>query len=148
LATLQKLVLSDFRRFVRNGIHTHLERLRIPHAEAERRARIEFGGYEKCKEECRESAGVHLFETLRQDLRFAFRKLRKSPGFTAVAVATLALGIGVNAVVFGVLNAFILRPINVPRAESLYAIERGRDRAINHSYPDYLDLRDRNRCFD
>jgi predicted permease len=124
-----------------------LERSGVPRAEAERRARIEFGGYQKFKEECREAVGVHFFETLLQDLRFALRTLRKSPGFAAVAVVTLALGIGANAVVFGVLNALILRPLNVPQAGSLYAIERGRDKAVNHSYPDYLDLRDRNRSF-
>jgi len=86
--------------------------------------------------------------TLLQDLRFALRMLRKSPGFTAIAVVTLALGIGANAVVFGVLNALILRPLNVPQAQSLYGIERGSDKAVNQSYPDYLDLRDRNRSFD
>ena len=61
---------------------------------------------------------------------------------------TLALGIGANAVVFGILNALILRPLHVPHAESLYSIERGNDKAVNHSYPDYLDLRDRNRSFE
>jgi len=61
---------------------------------------------------------------------------------------TLALAIGANAVVFGVLNALMLRPLNVPRAQSLYGIERGSDKAVNQSYPDYLDLRDRNRSFD
>jgi len=86
--------------------------------------------------------------TLLQDLRCALRMLRKSPGFTAIAVVTLALGIGANAVVFGVLNALILRPLNVPQAQSLYGIERGSDKAVNQSYPDYLDLRDRNRSFD
>ena len=86
--------------------------------------------------------------TLLQDLRFAFRQLRKSPGFTFVAVVTLALGIGSNAVVFGVLNGLILRPLNVPDAQSLYALERASDKDTSESYPDYLDLRDRNQSFD
>ena len=86
--------------------------------------------------------------TLLQDLRLALRMLRKSPGFAIAAVLTLALAIGANAVVFGVLNALILRPLNVPQAQSLWGIERGSDKAVNHSYPDYLDLRDRNRSFD
>ena len=87
-------------------------------------------------------------QTLWQDLRYGVRMLKKNPGFTAVAVLTLALGIGANAVVFSALNGLILRPLNVPHAESLYLIQRGRDKATNQSYPDYLDLRDRNRSFD
>jgi predicted permease len=83
-----------------------------------------------------------------QDVRYALRMLRKSPSFTVVSIATLALAIGATAVVFGVLDGLVLRPLHVPQAESLWAIERGSDKAINHSYPDYLDLRDRNRSFD
>jgi predicted permease len=124
-----------------------LERSGLPRAEAERRARIEFGGQLRVKQECHEAAGGTLVESLLQDLRFGFRMLRKSPGFTAVAVATLALGIGANAVVFGVLNALILRPPNVPQAESLYGTEYGVDTGFQ-SYPNYRDLRDRNRSFD
>ena len=85
--------------------------------------------------------------TLLQDLRFALRQLRKSPGFTITAVLTLTLAIGANALVFGVLNALILRPLNVPQAESLFIIQHGSDVGA-HSYPDYLDLRRRNRSFD
>ncbi len=125
-----------------------LERSGVARAEAERRARIEFGGHVKFKEESREAAGGTLLESLWMDLRFALRMLRKSPGFTFVAVATLALGIGANSVVFGVLNALVIRPLHVPHAESLWGIERGKDKAINHSYPDYLDLRERNRSFE
>jgi predicted permease len=85
--------------------------------------------------------------TLLQDLRFALRQLCKSPGFTITAVLTLTLAIGANAVVFGVLNALILRPLKVPQAESLFVIQHGSDGG-SHSYPDYLDLRQRNRSFD
>ena len=83
-----------------------------------------------------------------QDLRYALRQLRKSPGFTIAAVLTLAMAIGANAVVFGVINGLILRPLNVPQAQSLYAIERASDKDMAQSYPDYLDLRERNRSFD
>ena len=81
-----------------------------------------------------------------QDVRFAVRMLRKSRSFSTAATVTLACAIGANAVVFGAFNALILRPLNVPRAESLY--ELGRTNGDNESYPSYLDLRDRNRSFD
>jgi len=83
-----------------------------------------------------------------QDLRYAFRQLRKSPGFTITAVLTLAMAIGANAVVFSVLNGLILRPLNLPQAESLYLIERASDKETSQSYPDYIDLSDRNHSFD
>jgi predicted permease len=86
--------------------------------------------------------------TLLQDLRFALRQLRRSPGFAGAAVLTLALAIGANAVVFSILNAFILRPLNVRHAESLYGLWRQPSNDMAESYPDYLDLRDRNRSFD
>lgn len=123
-----------------------LVRSGLPRAAAERRARIEFGGYERYRQESHEALGGNFLETFLQDIRYSLRLLRKSPGFTIAAIVTLALAIGANAVVFGVLNAMILRPINVPQAHSLYSIERGADPSA--SYLDYLDLRDRNRTFD
>ena len=87
-------------------------------------------------------------QTLWQDLRYAIRMLKKNPGFTAVAVLTLAMAIGANAVVFSALNGFILRALNVPEAQNLYIIERASDNDSTQSYPNYLDLRDRNRSFD
>ena len=125
-----------------------LERSGLDRGEAEQRARAEFGGQLRVKQECQEAAGGTLIESVWMDLRFAARMLSKSPGFTAVAVVTLAMAIGANAVVFGILNALILRPLNVPQAESLWGIERGNDKAVNQSYPDYVDLRDRNRSFE
>ena len=81
-------------------------------------------------------------------LRYAVRQLRKSPGFTFTAALTLAMAIGANAVVFSVMNGLILRRLQIPRPESLYTIERAGDRDTSHSYPDYLDLRHRNRSFE
>ena len=80
------------------------------------------------------------------DLKLAMRQLRKSPGFVLTAIVTLALGIGANAVVFSVLNALILRPVNVPHAQNLYMVQRSV--SPSQAYPDYLDLRDRNRTFE
>ncbi len=125
-----------------------LERTGLDRAEAERLARIEFGAREKYKEEIHEATGAALIATVLQDARYSLRVLLKSPGFTMVAVSTLALAIGANAVVFAVLDGFFLRPLNVPQGQSLYAIQRGDDSYIIQSYPDYLDLRDRNRSFD
>jgi predicted permease len=116
--------------------------------EARRQAMLKFGGVEAVKEDYRAERGLLLIENLARDLRFAVRMLRKSPGFTTVAVVTLATAIGANAVVFSALNALILRPLNVPQAQSLYATERTSDKWSYESYPNYLDLRDRNRSFD
>jgi predicted permease len=80
------------------------------------------------------------------DLKVAIRKLAKSPGFAVTAILTLALGIGANAVVFSVLNALVLRPIDVPNAQNLNMVQRFK--FPSQSYPDYVDLRDRNRTFD
>src|SRR5438132_110744 len=116
--------------------------------EARRQAMLKFGGVEAIKEDYRAEGGLQFIENSLRDVRFALRMLRKSPGFTAVAIVTLALGIGANAVVFSVLNALILHPLHLPQSESLYGIQHGNEASSYQSYPDYLDLRDRNRSFD
>ena len=86
-------------------------------------------------------------DALWRDVVVSLRLLRRAPGFALVTIATLALAIGANAVVFGVLNGLILRPIDVPDPGSLYGIEHANEHSMYESYPDYLDLRDRNRSF-
>src|SRR3954447_20658140 len=105
-------------------------------------------GLTQHKEECRDARRVNLVQDALLDIRYGLRVLAKSPGFTAVAVLTLALAIGANSVVFGLLNALILRPLDLPQAGSLYGPQRKADKYGAESYPNYLDLRDRNRSFD
>jgi macrolide transport system ATP-binding/permease protein len=116
--------------------------------EAEQAAHRSFGNRTVMEERSRVVWQWPTLESIWADVHFALRQLRRSPGFTITAVLTLALAIGANAVVFSLLNALILRPVNVPQGQNLYLIERGSERAPSNSYPDYVDLRDRNRSFD
>jgi len=117
-------------------------------AEAQRTARLAFGNRAALEERSREVWQWPTLESIAADVRLAARQLRRSPGFAIAAVLTLALAIGANSVVFGILNALFLRPLNVPHPQSLYTLERGGYKEQSTSYPDYLDLRDRNRSFD
>ncbi|HET6170327.1 MAG TPA: ABC transporter permease, partial [Terracidiphilus sp.] len=117
-------------------------------ADARRDALVRFGNRTATRERVAAADASLGLETFARDIRIAARQLRRSPGFAFTAIITLALGIGANAVVFSLLNSLILHPVNLPQAQRLYLIERGRDRTPSNSYPDYVDLRDRNRTFD
>lgn len=115
-------------------------------AEAARTARIEFGSMDAYKEQCREEHGWRWPAEFAQDLRHGSRMLGRSKQFTAIAVVSLALGIGANVVVFGVLNGLLLRPLPVHDAERVYFVNNRNFPA--QSFPNYLAMRDRNQVFD
>ncbi|MGB9077062.1 MAG: ADOP family duplicated permease, partial [Terracidiphilus sp.] len=114
--------------------------------DARRDALLRFGNRTATREHVAAADATLSAESVLRDVRYALRQVRRSPGFTLTAVLTLAVAIGANAVVFSVLNALVLRPLNLPDARRLYTIEQRGEPA--NSYPDYRDLRDRSKSFD
>ena len=137
--------------------------------EALRRARVELGGVELAKEECRDARGVRFLETLFQDVRYGLRMLSKSPGFTIVAILALALGIGPITAIFSLINAAMLRSLPVPEPQRLVMLQYdarrypdtaggyfwgcpgktdpARHEGCSFSHPMYEQIRDQQRVF-
>src|SRR5439155_3890712 len=116
--------------------------------EARRRVRLEFGGFDQVKQECREASRGNGIETLIQDVRYGLRVLVKNPGVTTVVLLSLALGIGANTAIFSLLNAVVLKALPVQHAEELVQFsETYPDGQENSwmSYPYFERIRERNR---
>jgi predicted permease len=129
----------------------HLRRGMTPE-EARYAARREFGGVEQVKEDYREIRGLPMLELFVQDLQYALRTLRKNPGFAAIAVLTLALGIGANTAIFSIVNAVLLRPLPFPQANRIVAVYQTLERNGVHrngvSYLNFVDWQQQSHSFE
>jgi len=129
----------------------------VPESEARRLTRIEFGGIDQIKEDCRESRGTMGIESTVQDVRYGLRQLRRSPGFALLAIVSLALGIGANTAIFSLLNAILLRPLPVQSPGELLLFGDGRAVGSTEAVPDgswrlfsdafFQDFRQKDRTF-
>jgi predicted permease len=125
-------------------------------ADARRRARLELGGSEKVKEECRDARGTRWIEDFWQDLRHALRTLRQRPGFAAVALLTLALGTGATTIMFTVVNSVLLKPLPYPQANRLVRLSEETEQVTSRiwgnlwafAYPNYLDCKRESRTLE
>lgn len=141
---------EEFRFHIEQATLRNMKRGMDPD-EARRAAHVEFGGVERQKERTRDERGIRLFVNSGQNLRYAWRILRKSPGFSLLAVVVIALGIGTTTAMFSVVNSLLITPIFEDESESVLRIytddpEDGRPRWT--SYPDFLDLKREADLFD
>ena len=136
-----------FERQMRDEMQLHLElrtadleRSGLPRVEALRRARLEFGGVDSAREDCREARGVRFIDEVSQDVRYAWRLMTRTPGFTAAAILSLALGIGANTAIFSLIDAVLIRTLPLADAGSLRFLAHGTSPATaggSSNYPLY-----------
>jgi predicted permease len=109
-----------------------------------------FGGVTQTKEQYRMRRGLPFIETLGRDTRYALRQLSRSPGFTATAILTLALGIGANAAIFSVVQGVLLAPLPYPKPDRLVLLQQSRPNVqhLDISYPDFQDWQRTSRSFE
>jgi predicted permease len=142
-ARLERELADEIESHLALSVHENLSRGMDP-MEARRQALRAFGGVEETKEAYRDARGLPGIETLVQDLRYALRALRKSPGFAAVAMLSIAIGVGANTAIFSLINAVLLRALPVDHPERLVVFSVGSSRGSDYSlsYPQYTQLRD------
>src|SRR5580704_4002159 len=137
--------LSEELRFHMEQFSDDLIARGVAPEDAARLARIEFGSVHNAKGDCREARGLNLLDELSRELRYAVRLLRKTPGFTITALATLAICLGANLTIFSVVDAIVLRSLPLPAADRLILLSNsypgaGADRA-GTSIANYFDRR-------
>lgn len=141
--------MSDELRFHIEQYAADLVRSGVPEQEAMRRARMELGGVDTVKQRCRESRGLRPFDEVRQDLRYALRRMQQTPMFTGAVVLSLGLGIGANTAIFSLMDAVLFRTLAIADPEALYFLAHGGgDRpSTSSNYPLLERYRDRSATF-
>ena len=143
---------SELAEELESHLQMHIEdklRSGMPLREARRQALVKLGGMEQAKEQYREQRGMPALEAVLQDLRFGLRMLRKSPGFTVIALLTLALGIGANTAIFSVVNAVLLQPLPYPQPDRIVQLMRSFPERNFHSIsiPQFMVWRNQTQVF-